>query len=98
MREQNEILHRAASFEAGAVSHLEFGPGLVADRWFGAHVGLFNSKTRSAYDGRPASTWRTPPVILRATSLDSNAAAAPTSSIVARRRIGERAIASFMGY
>jgi hypothetical protein len=43
MREQNEILHRAVSLEAGGVSHLEFGPGLVANRGFGAHVGLFNS-------------------------------------------------------
>ena len=47
MREQEKILHRAASLEAGRVSDLELGPGLVADCGFGAHVGPLRSCGRT---------------------------------------------------
>ena len=40
MGEQDEILHRAASLDAGGIADLEFGPGRVADCGFGGHVGF----------------------------------------------------------
>ncbi len=46
VREQKEILHGAASLEARGVADLEFGPRLVSDRGFSAHVRLLNPKGR----------------------------------------------------
>ncbi len=52
MGEQEEILHRAASLEAGRISNLELGPGLVADRGFGAHVGPYACPGDQSAGGR----------------------------------------------